>query len=367
MFRWLPVVPAALALAGLTAAPAPAQDRSAEEILQAIQAVQMPTVDMQAYRAMSPEDQAKYRNDYSAKLNAAQVKQAELIGELAKVDPTNPILNQLLPMRWQALMGASSGNQAKLEDLRKEIDGYAAGGGRLAATAAYFNTLVVLQFSQDQEAIVKAVESFIEKYPQDQRAPGVLSIGALRVDDPDVALAFNKKLIEIFPDSREAQRAKGSLRQLEAVGKPFEFEFTDAISGKVISNKTLKGKVIVVDFWATWCGPCVAEMPNMKKIYAQYKDQGVEFIGVSLDQPVEQGGLEALKTFVKENEITWPQYYQGNYWQSEFSSSWGINAIPAIFVVDAEGNLFSTNARGKLETILPELLKKAKAGTGETK
>ena len=106
-------------------------------------------------------------------------------------------------------------------------------------------------------------------------------------------------------------------------------------------------------------------MPNLKKIYAEYKDQGVEFIGVSLDQPVEQGGLDALKKFVKDNEIAWPQYYQGNYWQSEFSSSWGINAIPAIFVVDAEGNLFSVNARGKLDTILPELLKKAKAGAGE--
>ena len=56
----------------------------------------------------------------------------------------------------------------------------------------------------------------------------------------------------------------------------------------------LKGKVVVVDFWATWCGPCVGEMPNMKKLYAEYKPKGVEFIGVSLDQPESAGGLKAL-------------------------------------------------------------------------
>ena len=96
----------------------------------------------------------------------------------------------------------------------------------------------------------------------------------------------------------------------------------------------------------------------MKEIYAKYHDKGVEFIGVSLDEPKEEGGLDELKKFVKENGIAWPQYYQGKGWQSEFSSSWGINAIPAMFIVDTEGKLYSLEARGKLEKIIPELLKK---------
>jgi hypothetical protein len=96
----------------------------------------------------------------------------------------------------------------------------------------------------------------------------------------------------------------------------------------------------------------------MKELYAKYRDQGVEFIGVSLDQPKEQGGLDKLKNYVKQNGIEWPQYYQGNGWNSEFSKSWGINSIPAMFVVDQEGKLFSVEARGKLEKLIPELLKK---------
>ncbi len=101
----------------------------------------------------------------------------------------------------------------------------------------------------------------------------------------------------------------------------------------------------------------------MKKLYAKYRDQGVEFIGVSLDQSKEDGGLDSLKNFVKENGIEWPQYYQGKFWNGDFSKSWGVNSIPCVFVVDTEGKLYSVEARGKLEEIIPELLKK-KNGSG---
>ena len=100
----------------------------------------------------------------------------------------------------------------------------------------------------------------------------------------------------------------------------------------------------------------------MKEIYSKYKSKGVEFIGVSLDQPEAKGGLTALKDFVAKNQIGWPQYYQGNYWQSEFSSGWGINSIPCVFIVDQKGNLYSTDARGHVEELVEKLL----AGSAST-
>src|SRR5262249_55779184 len=120
---------------------------------------------------------------------------------------------------------------------------------------------------------------------------------------------------------------------------------------------SLKGKVVVLDFWATWCGPCVAEMPEMKRLYEKFHGQGVEFIGISLDQSKDEGGLDALKKFVKDQEIPWPQYYQGKGWESAFSRSWGINSIPSMFVVDRDGRLVYIEARGKLEQLIPDLLK----------
>ena len=99
--------------------------------------------------------------------------------------------------------------------------------------------------------------------------------------------------------------------------------------------KDLRGKVVVVDFWATWCGPCVAEIPEMQRLYAKYHDRGVEFLGVSHDLPEEDGGLQAQE--VRQGvEIPWPQYYEarqmGRFLKGEpmddFSESWGIRTSP---------------------------------------
>ena len=111
----------------------------------------------------------------------------------------------------------------------------------------------------------------------------------------------------------------------------------------------------------------MAEIPEMLRIYAEYHDKGVEFIGVSHDVPEADGGLEALRIFVKARGIPWPQYFEGRDNKgvvtgtpiNDFSESWGINGIPTVFLVDAQGKLYSTEARGKLDTLIPRLLKKA--------
>jgi hypothetical protein len=69
-----------------------------------------------------------------------------------------------------------------------------------------------------------------------------------------------------------------------------------------------------------------------------------------------EGGLDKLRKYCADNDIEWPQYYQGNGWSSEFSTSWGINSIPAVFVVERGGKLHSVNARGKLDEMVPNLL-----------
>jgi RNA polymerase sigma factor (sigma-70 family) len=191
----------------------------------------------------------------------------------------------------------------------------------------------------------------------------------------------------------EARLADGQRRQRERIGEPFELDFADAITGRPVSVKALRGKVVVVNFWPAYGGLMPGHIPKMKGLYAEYHDKGVEFIGVSIDVPEESGGLEALKAFVAKEQIPWPQYLDSHpvvsrpgptdrllasvqYYQclyryrdlrstvaNEFSESWGISLLPTVFLIDAEGKLYSTEAEGELDTLIPLLLEKARASS----
>jgi thiol-disulfide isomerase/thioredoxin len=300
-----------------------------------------------------------YVKQYIEARNAAFTKQAELIGELYKTDPACKELKGLLPTRWMVL----ANDEKRQTEVNSELSAILKGDkqSELFPEAAFFKArLTIHREPENSKAALAAIEEFMTAVPKDERGPSLLyqateSLPDLSVDQKK---AIFDRIRKDFPNSRAAAEIKVASRKLDGIGKPFELTFNEAIGGKSITMADLKGKVVVVDFWATWCGPCVSEMPKMKTLYAEYKPKGVEFIGVSLDSPEAEGGLKQLKEFVAENGITWPQYYQGNGWESEFSVSWGINSIPAVFVVDQKGNLFSTDARGKLEAMIPELLKK---------
>ncbi len=151
--------------------------------------------------------------------------------------------------------------------------------------------------------------------------------------EPDLKAkeALEDRVLTQVPGTNLAQSVLGERRRRDTIGKPFDLVFVDAIGGSTISIKRLKGTVVVIDFWATWCGPCVAEMPHLKELYARYHNRGVEFIGISLDRPEKEGGLDKLKKFAKDTGIAWPQYYQGDGGMGGFSRSWGIQIIPVIF------------------------------------
>ncbi len=338
-------------------APVMAEDRPADKILADIKAVEMPKV---------PEDRND-RNaiqDYIQKRIKAMEQKTALIGELYKSHPDAPELVKLLPERWQ--LGMSAGPKA--DEINAEIDDVLANSknAALVTEAAFMKSVSAFQKAgrtATADTLMPVAEDFIKRAPKDPRGAMFLSAIASRTTDEAKKDEILKRLEKDYPDSPIVRQQAGAKKQREAIGKPFEIEFNDAIKGAQVNSASLKGKVVVVDFWATWCGPCVAEMPKMKDLYAKYRDKGVEFVGVSLDQPREDGGYDALKSFVEKNKIDWPQYYDGKVSARDFAVNWGINAIPTVFAVDAEGKLYTTEARGKLEELIPELLEKA--GKGE--
>lgn len=144
----------------------------------------------------------------------------------------------------------------------------------------------------------------------------------------------------------------------------FEAKTTD---GKSISFPTsFKGKVVMLDFWAMWCGPCVGELPNLTAAYQQYHNQGFEILGISLDQP---NMAEKLAAFTKEHNMPWAQVYEGKLWDVSLVRMHGVNAIPFAILVDGDtGEIVGEDLRGAAlpRTIAAALEKKKARGTLST-
>jgi thiol-disulfide isomerase/thioredoxin len=137
-----------------------------------------------------------------------------------------------------------------------------------------------------------------------------------------------------------------------STGKPVDIRF-QAIDGRHVDLAKLQGKVVLVDFWATWCGPCVGELPHVKAAYEKYHAKGFEIVGISLDHDKAR-----LQEFVKSQGMAWPQYFDGKGWDNLISTKYGIRGIPTMWLIGKDGNLADTNARQDLDGKIAKLLSK---------
>lgn len=168
-----------------------------------------------------------------------------------------------------------------------------------------------------------------------------LASAASSSGDYKVARQIYTTLLDRF-GARPELRAKveDDLARLDMVGKPAPTVVVKDAGGKVFRLADLKGKYVLIDFWATWCAPCLAELPNLEAAYAKYHPKGLEIVAVSLDERV-----EILNDFVARRKLPWRQVHNATS-TGDLVALFGVNNIPASFLIGPDGAVIRLELRG---------------------
>jgi thiol-disulfide isomerase/thioredoxin len=170
--------------------------------------------------------------------------------------------------------------------------------------------------------------------------------GEVEQTDPNLAARVYTGAARSLSKSDNPQLARmsklfeGSARRVELPGKVMEIRGV-TMEGKPFDWKSYRGKVVLVDFWATWCGPCLAELPNVKKLYAKYHDRGFDVVGISLDR-----SKEAVTKFQEKEKLPWISLFDADEGNS-LAEYYGVLFIPLPILLDREGRVLSMSARGQ--------------------
>ena len=203
-------------------------------------------------------------------------------------------------------------------------------------------------------ALIDTMEYFVFDYRKDTRsiAFALIVTELIGKSEPQRAEAVLKRALKNVKgkDPQLQNSVEQALALLPFRSHPIDLEF-EAADGTPVDLAQMRGQVIVVDFWASWCPPCRHESPDLVELYQKYRADGLQIIGISLDE-----SRAKMEAFAEKVGMDWPHYFDGRGWRNRISTRFAISSIPAVWVIDRDGYLVNAKARGKLEQWVPRLL-----------
>jgi thiol-disulfide isomerase/thioredoxin len=325
----------------------PCGARTAKEIDADLQQVNPEVARFPLNIAMDP----KYRRSVHDQMLAPLQKKTELLRELLQVEPSNKVAI-LFRLNVDLAVAAVLGDDASA----KSLDESAAGADAKLADAAKIGLIIRDWFADQSEAaqqtVLDRVGAMAKARPTDDAlANALMAMAANRAASVKIADEAGT-MIETQLKGPTAIRYRATPNR---VGRPLIVSGT-TVDGKSVSTLAFKGKVVMVDFWATWCPPCREELPHVIETYKKYHEQGLEMIAASNDTDRKE-----LLRFLKENpDMKWPQLYGPSSTPSHWNSltlKYGIAGIPTIYLIDRNGILRSMNGTMELDgETIPQLL-----------
>ena len=253
----------------------------------------------------------------------------------------------VISLLWStaSLVGAEAGTaSAELDALVGKIQHKLLEGKRSEADLAddlkAFDELIAKHQAEktDDSARIVFMKAMLYQQVLDKADPAIDLLQRIKTDYPDTRYAKNAdQVTEAIKQEDELKKIQRSLTE----GAKFPDFNEQDLDGKALSAGKFKGKVVLIDFWATWCAPCIGELPGVIQTYEKYHDKGFEIIGISLDQDQQR-----LQSFTKDRNMTWPQYFDGKGWGSKLVQKYGIHMIPANLLLDGDGKIIGHDLHG---------------------
>lgn len=230
--------------------------------------------------------------------------------------------------------------------------------------AGLYNSLgVALYLQEEKKLLPEAVEAFKRALALSEnkivKAYYNLGYALIEMGKNEEGVAALKTYLDLNPDASEASAVRAVIADPTLVKAKFAPDFKVVSStGEAMSLEKYRGKVVLLDFWATWCGPCRVEMPDVKRLWKKFGGDNFVIIGINMDS-----SESAFNSYVKQEELTWPQYYDGLAWKNKIAQLYNVNSIPHTVLIDQNGVIHALGVRagslsGKIEKLLKNVNRK---------